>query len=276
MTVSVVTGANKGVGFGIVRALCKKVGGTVILTSRDKGRGLAAVQALEAEGLNPVFEQLDICSDESIGEFCDTIKSKYGGIDILCNNAGVAYKNASTAPLLEKAEVTMGTNLLATIKATDALIPLMNDGGRICQVASMSGILSRSFPELNSPIRKQLLDPQLTVKGLRDIHDQYMAAVTNDDYTLFKRDSVYGLSKCLLIAHTRVLAQEIENNSKKLILNSCCPGWVATDMSSHKGPLTIDEGAVTPVLVCTLPMEAGSGQFYREQKKFDWENNQYM
>ena len=60
------TGANKGVGFGIVRALCKKVGGTVILTARNEERGLAAVKALQAEGLNPVFEQLDICSDESI------------------------------------------------------------------------------------------------------------------------------------------------------------------------------------------------------------------
>ena len=141
MTVSVVTGGNKGVGFGIVRALCNKVGGTVILTARNEERGLAAVQALQTENLNPVFEKLDICSDESVSKFCETVKEKYGGIDILCNNAGIAYKNASTAP----AEVTNATNFLATIKVTDALLPLMNEGGRICQIASMCGILIVHF-----------------------------------------------------------------------------------------------------------------------------------
>ena len=272
MTVSVVTGANKGVGFGIVRALCKKVGGTVILTARNEERGLAAVKALQAEGLNPVFEQLDICSDESVAEFCDTIRSKYGGIDIFCNNAGVAYKVASTAPLLEKAEFTNATNLLATIKVTDALLPLMKDGGRICQVASMCGQLPRSFPDQNNPIRQRLLDPTLTVDGLLDIYKEYIEAVKQDDYTIFKRDSAYSLSKCFLIAHTRILGREIGNSSKKFILNCCCPGYVDTDMSSHKGRLTIDQGAMTPVLVCTLPQEAGSGHFYREEKLYDWEN----
>ena len=276
MPVSVVTGANKGVGFGIVRSLCKKMGGTVILTSRNEERGLAAVQALQAEGLNPVFEQLDICSDDSISKFGETIKSKYGGIDILCNNAGIAYKNASTAPLLEKAEVTNATNLLATIKITDALLPLMNESGKICQVASMAGTLNWSFPDLNNPVRKRLLDPALSVAGLMDVYHEYIEAVKQDDYSLFKRDSAYSISKCFLIAHTRIIGREIKDNPKKVILNCCCPGYVDTDMTSHKGHLTIDQGAVTPVLVCTLPVEAGSGQFYREEKLYDWEHAKFM
>ena len=47
------TGSNKGIGFGIVRALCKKYDGDVYLTSRDEGRGLEAVELLKKEGLNP-------------------------------------------------------------------------------------------------------------------------------------------------------------------------------------------------------------------------------
>ncbi|KAL5255823.1 hypothetical protein ACHWQZ_G011151 [Mnemiopsis leidyi] len=276
MPVSVVTGANKGVGFGIVRSLCKTVGGTVILTSRNEERGVAAVQSLQAEGLNPVFEQLDICSDDSISKFCETIKSKYGGIDILCNNAGIAYKNASTAPLLEKAEVTCATNLLATIKITKSLLPLMNQSGRICQVASMAGTLNWSFPDLNNPVRKLLLDPALTEEGLLDIYNKYIEAVKQDDYSVFKRDSAYSISKCFLIAHTRILGREMKDNPGKVILNCCCPGYVDTDMTSHKGNLTIDQGAVTPVLVCTLPEGAGSGQFYREEKLYDWEHAKFM
>ena len=91
-TVSVVTGANKGVGFGTVRALCKQLGGTVILAARDVGRGEAAVARLRSEGLDLVFEQLDICDAASAERFRSAVEEKYGGIDVLCNNAGIAYK----------------------------------------------------------------------------------------------------------------------------------------------------------------------------------------
>ena len=47
MSVTVVTGSNKGIGLGNVRALCKKFDGDVFLTSRDEGRGRAAVEDLE-------------------------------------------------------------------------------------------------------------------------------------------------------------------------------------------------------------------------------------
>jgi carbonyl reductase 1 len=72
------------------------------------------------------------------------------------------------------------------------------------------------------------------------------------------------------------MGRQILDNPKNLLINCCCPGWVDTDMTSHKGPLTIDEGAVTPLMVCTLPCEAGSGVFYREEKIFDWENDKYL
>ena len=95
--VAVVTGSNKGIGLAIVRSLCKKFDGDVVLTSRDEGRGNEAVAELkEKEGLNPVYHQLDITSRDSIEGLVTFIRDKYGGLDILINNAGIAYKAAST------------------------------------------------------------------------------------------------------------------------------------------------------------------------------------
>ena len=95
--VAVVTGSNKGIGLAIVRSLCKKFDGDVVLTSRDEGRGNEAVAELkEKEGLNPVYHQLDITSRDSIEGLVAFIRDKYGGLDILINNAGIAYKAAST------------------------------------------------------------------------------------------------------------------------------------------------------------------------------------
>ena len=85
---AVVTGANKGIGLAIVRSLCKQFTGDVYLTARDEGRGQAAVALLNAEGLNPKFHQLDITSQESIDTLKKFVLEKYGGIDVLVNNAG--------------------------------------------------------------------------------------------------------------------------------------------------------------------------------------------
>jgi carbonyl reductase 1 len=87
-----VTGGNKGVGFAIVKALCKQFEGNVYLTARNVTLGMNAVSELQKENLQPKFHQLDISDDESITTFRDYIKNTYGGLDILVNNAAIAFK----------------------------------------------------------------------------------------------------------------------------------------------------------------------------------------
>ena len=90
--VAIVTGGNKGIGLAIVRSMCKKFDGDVILTSRDEGLGAAAVKQLENEGVKPLYHQLDITSSESIDNLKKYLQDKYGGLDFLINNAGIAFK----------------------------------------------------------------------------------------------------------------------------------------------------------------------------------------
>ena len=87
--VAVVTGANKGIGFGIVKGLIPVFEGDVILTSRSEERGLEAVKDLEAMGLEAKFHQLDVTDQESIETLKIFLKEKYGGLDVLVNNAGI-------------------------------------------------------------------------------------------------------------------------------------------------------------------------------------------
>lgn len=91
--VALVTGANKGVGFAIARDLCRRFSGDVVLTARDEARGRAAVQQLQAEGLSPRFHQLDITDLQSIRTLRDFLKKEYEGLDVLINNAGIAFKS---------------------------------------------------------------------------------------------------------------------------------------------------------------------------------------
>ena len=94
--VAVVTGSNKGIGLAIVRSLCKKFDGDVILTSRSVDLGRDAVALLEKEGLHPLYHQLDITSLESIEGLRKFLNDTYKGLDILINNAAIAFKAAST------------------------------------------------------------------------------------------------------------------------------------------------------------------------------------
>ena len=73
MPVAVVTGSNKGIGLGVVRALCLQYQGEVYLTSRDEARGREAVASLNREGLHPRYHVLDIEEEESVLKLRDHI-----------------------------------------------------------------------------------------------------------------------------------------------------------------------------------------------------------
>ena len=99
--VALVTGANKGIGFAITRDLCQKFSGDVVLTARNQARGQAAVQQLQAEGLNPRFHQLDIDDLHSIRTIRDFLLKEYGGLDVLVNNAGIGTWPKNKPPTRE-------------------------------------------------------------------------------------------------------------------------------------------------------------------------------
>jgi predicted amino acid dehydrogenase len=81
---AVVTGANKGLGWGIVKQLASK-GVMVVLTARDETRGLEAVEKLNESGLSDhvVFHLLDVMDPASIASLADFIRIQYGKLDIL-------------------------------------------------------------------------------------------------------------------------------------------------------------------------------------------------
>ena len=96
------TGGNKGVGFGICRGLAKVFEGDVLLTARNVERGMKAVKDLEKEDLTVKFHLLDIDDPKSVATLAAFVKDKYGGIDVLVNNAAIAFKQAATEPFGEQ------------------------------------------------------------------------------------------------------------------------------------------------------------------------------
>ncbi|XP_039251188.2 carbonyl reductase [NADPH] 1-like [Styela clava] len=269
--VAIVTGSNKGIGFAIVRALCKKFEGDVFLTARNEGRGNTAVNALEKEGLHPKFHSLDVTDQKSVATLVEFIRKEYGGVDVLVHNAAIAFKSADPAPFAEQARVTVPSNFTATIKLCESFLPLMRDEGRIAIVSSMSSTMSlKKCSKENQAIFKS---PDLTVEKLVQKLDEFVeAAQTGAHIEKGFPGSAYGMSKLGVTAYTRILARKVQEMGKSNILvNCCCPGYVITDMTSHKGTKTPDEGAETPVHIALLPKGSKpTGEFFSDKQVRKW------
>lgn len=117
MTTTLITGANKSLGFETARKLIA-AGHTVWLGCRDKARGERA-----AEELGGRFVQLDVTDDASVAAAVQTV----AGLDVLVNNAGImdfpwTPAGDVTAELIGRLH---GTNVVGLVRTTHAFLPLL-------------------------------------------------------------------------------------------------------------------------------------------------------
>lgn len=147
--IAVVTGANQGLGLALVRGLCRTLGtdGIAYLTARDRKRGEQAVGGLEAEGLSPRLELLDVRDDASVKALADTIAQRHGGVDIVISNA--AARISREVPSEQQVRTFVDTNNHGTIRMIKAFVPLLRDGSRFIVVASSFGTLASLDPRLH-------------------------------------------------------------------------------------------------------------------------------
>uniref|UniRef100_A0A8B9GBI2 carbonyl reductase (NADPH) n=1 Tax=Amazona collaria TaxID=241587 RepID=A0A8B9GBI2_9PSIT len=271
--VAVVTGSNKGIGFSIVRALCHQFPGDVYLTARDPSRGQEAVKKLQEEGLSVLFHQLDIDDPQSIRALRDFLKEKYGGLDVLVNNAGIAFKAHDTAPFAVQAEVTLKTNFFGTRNVCTELLPLVKPYGRVVNVSSMAGglALGKCSRELQQKFRSNTItEDELVELMTKFVEDTKKGVHEKEGWP----NTAYGVSKIGVTVLSRIQARMLSEKRKDdhILLNACCPGWVRTDMAGPKAPKSPDEGAETPVYLALLPSNADGphGQFVSEKTVQTW------
>ena len=248
--IALVTGANKGIGQQIAKDLASK-GFTVLVGTRSLANGEAVTEGMEGNA-KPI--QLDVTDQASIAAAVEHIRSAYGRLDVLVNNAGVSRAdkpsggvpadmegmmkaNSIVTASLDDVRQVWDTNVFGLIAVTQAMLPLLRQGSnpRIVTVGSTGGSLAwNSNPE-------------------------------NEHRIMYGN---YSTSKSAAHAVTLAFAFALEKEGIKV--NIACPGHTATSLNNFMGTRSVEQGAHQPVTMALIGPDGPTGTFTDEDGSVPW------
>jgi retinol dehydrogenase-12 len=252
----VITGANRGIGRGITKALAK-TNSSIIMACRNVEKSLDTYNKIKKESNNHNIEllEVDLASIKSIQSFVNSIQNRKIEISILINNAGVL--STSYQETVDGFELTIGVNYIGQYLLTRLLLPMISKGtGRIINISSIMYRLGKV--------------------------DTNFFQCRSTPYHGFR---TYADSKLALLLFSLELAELIDHDG--ITVNSVDPGIVNTNMITMNkwfDPLTDilfrpfikteDRGAQTSVFLATdHKLKNETGKYFingKERKLPDW------
>lgn len=189
-------------------------------------------EAARSIGGDVHLRQLDVTDAGSVARLMASVEEDFGRLDALVNNAGISsgWDQRGVDVDLDIVRDALEANLLGAWRLSEAAIPLMQRNGYGRIVNVSSGL----------------------------------GAITD----MGGGNPAYRVSKAGLNALTRILASELRGAG--ILVNSVCPGWVATDMGGENASRGVEEGAEPIVWAATLSNRGPTGSFFRDRQSVPW------
>ncbi|GAA3025253.1 SDR family NAD(P)-dependent oxidoreductase [Streptosporangium longisporum] len=231
MTITFITGANKGLGRETARRLAE-LGHTVLVGARDAEQGGRTAAELGAR-----FVPIDVTDDASVAAAAADVAEHEGSIDVLVNNAGIAGPRTDPTALTgADALGVLDVNLVGVVRTTTAFLPLLRRSPDPVIVNVSSGLGSLAFTHDPSRIESSVVAP------------------------------LYAASKAALTMLTTQYARALPD----VRVNAADPGYTATDLNGNSGTQTVTEGTDAIVALATEGPGAGSGRFVDRFGEIAW------
>jgi NAD(P)-dependent dehydrogenase (short-subunit alcohol dehydrogenase family) len=231
MTITLITGANKGLGHQTARELLA-AGHDVWVGARDEHRGRAAAEELGAR-----FVQLDVTDDASVAAAVATVEAEAGRLDVLVNNAGIADTHKPQLEVTGDELLTLfDTNVAGVLRVAHAFLPLLERSERPVVVNVSSGL--GSFAVTSTPGRIESTVTALT----------------------------YPASKSAVNMLTTQWARLLP----RFRVNAVDPGYTATDLNGRSGTQTVEEGAEAIVRLAQVEPDGPTGGFFDRHGTLPW------
>ena len=225
------TGISRGVGYEIASRFLAE-GAQIIGVARDADRLARAVRVLDPAGRALVPVVADLATDGFEAAIVEVVRSRWGALDILINNAAVMLDRDAPGVLSGPPgalERTLTINLMGPYRLTAQLLPYLEQGHepRVIHVSSGAGTLEA-----------------MKTTGIAS----------------------YRLSKWALNGMTMLMAAELAG---RVAVNAFDPGWVRTDMGGPQAPGTPAESAEGALTLATAPFEE-TGKFWKDGKEIPY------
>ncbi|WP_406637602.1 SDR family oxidoreductase [Amycolatopsis sp. WGS_07] len=239
---ALITGANKGLGLAVARRLAE-LGMTVLLGSRDPGRGQNAAAALAEDGLQATPVHLDVTDQDTVRAAAERVEHDYGRLDVLVNNAGTLIAVPAPDITADHFRDTYETNVFGVVTVTRLFLPLL---------------------------RRSLAPRVVNVASTTASH-----ALTAEPGSLFAAATdglAYASSKAALTMLTLKYAQAFlaDPALAHVKINAVTPGYIATDLNGHAGPRTAAQGADIVAAMATLADDGPTGGFFNDDGAVPW------
>ncbi len=245
--IAFISGANRGLGLETAREL-GLAGVKVVMGSRNPTAGDHAASELRNQGIDAEAIKFDLVNKGDHGLLYEYLKTRYGRLDILVNNAAFTLEgnasdlgphNTVLTVGIEGLRETYDVNFFNVYDLTLTLLPLLrlSQAGRIVNVSSILGSLTLHA------------DPQSPLVS---------------EYKSF----AYGSSKTALNAFTIYLAHALRDTPIKV--NSAHPGWVKTDLGGSNATLELSEGGKTSAALALLDENGPTGKFMHFGETIPW------
>ena len=229
MGTALITGASRGIGREVARALASE-GWHVLSGVRNPKSAPSQTQA----------EIIDMADPESIEALAERFRAQNQRLDALVNNAGV-YSGA--------ARQVWAVNVLGPLRLTRALQSLLVPNARVVMVTSGLGRLSAQPYSLVT----RLSNPKLSLRDLEQLAEEATGG--------------YGESKAALNAMARVFAQELKPQG--ILVNATSPGWCRTDMGGPNAPRSVQQGVASVLWGVRLPLGGPNGGVFQDGKAIE-------
>jgi NAD(P)-dependent dehydrogenase (short-subunit alcohol dehydrogenase family) len=233
-TIALVTGATRGLGLVTVRRLAE-LGWTVLLGARDVARGAAAAKELDGLDVRPV--PIDVTSEESVAGAVALLDERFGRLDVLVNNAGIAGARVGAVDAgPDELRSVYETNVFGPVRVTRAFLPLLRRSGapRVVMVSSGMGSMGRTS------------DPERVESSFTSLP--------------------YPSSKAALNMITTQYARELP----EFRINAADPGYTATEFNDHSGYQTVQEGTDAVVALAQVAPDGPTGGFFDRHGPVPW------
>ncbi|MFI8185206.1 SDR family oxidoreductase [Actinacidiphila glaucinigra] len=235
MTTTLITGANKGLGYETARRLIAE-GHTVWIGARDAERGRQA-----AERLGASFVRLDVTDDDSVAAAVRTVEAQ-GGLDVLINNAGIEVRRAdnSVVPTVEttadEMRKTFDTNVFGVVRVLHAFVPLLRKSASPVVVNVGSGL--GSLHHVADPDQPAYMFPGMD----------------------------YPASKLAVNMITVQYAKALPG----FRINSVEPGFTKTDLNGNTGFQTVEQGSEIIVRMALVGSDGPTGGYFDRNGALPW------